>query len=65
MTMTDAELRRWKADKKREGKSEKWIKEHTTIPKPITNVTKPKRITNITKPKKITNVTTPERLRDK
>jgi len=64
MAMTDAELRRWKAEKKREGKSEKWIKEHTTIPKPITNVTKPKPITNVTKPKKITNITIPKRLRD-
>jgi len=64
MAITDAELRRWKAEKKREGKSEKWIKEHTTIPKPITNVTKPKPITNVTKPKKITNITIPKRLRD-
>ena len=53
MAITDAELRRWKAEKKREGKSEKWIKEHTTIPKPITNVTKPKKITNITIPKRL------------
>lgn len=60
MAMTEAELKRWKANQDRIRRSEKWIREHTTIPKRITNVTKPKKITNVTRPKRITNVTKPK-----